>query len=492
MGSRYRRNGHMTSIIAVDIGTTRIKCARFDAQGHMSCLRQYSLPRAASPNRQDATVWRSTAEAFLREAAHEGPIDAIAVTGNMHAMLPVNADGTPLVDAWLWSDNASTTETETLNRTCRQDILNATCNVPAPVFTLPKILRFRRECPQLYNQTAAFLQSKEVVIHALTGLFVTDPVDASGSLLFDIRNNTWNSALLRELKLDADKLPQLHPSASVCGTVSREAAARLCLRSGTPVVTGCGDLASAAVGSGVSLSRMSLTLGTAGQLLAAGKHGDGKALAKRLFVFAHADPALELFLGSVPSGGFSFEWLASLHNIPITRFFDEAESACLTAQSPLFFPYLLGRGAPYMDYTPCAAWQGLAASQTRPELFAAAVFGTLCPLRQCADLLESLSHPRSDIVLQALAARQQAVQNTAAALFNHRGLLLPSVTEASLAGIAVIAAVAIGEYPSFADATAAMLHFTHAPTPTTNNALTIDALYARFLACAAQIDKPEG
>ena len=240
------------------------------------------------------------------------------------------------------------------------------------------------------------MQSKDFISFCLTGKRVTDPVDASGVLGMDLQTNSWMQDFFADLQIDIEKLPEILQSASVCGRVTPKAAAETGLLAGTPVITGTGDLSSAAVGSGVNRDTLSLTLGTAGQLLATGNRGDGKKIAGKLFVFAHADPEQELFLGSVPSGGFSFEWLAKIFNLSVPEFFELAAKVPLSSDTPLFMPYILGKGAPSMDYTPSGAWHKLKASHSQADLCKGAVFGTLSPLRQCTDLPVRRSHYRQD------------------------------------------------------------------------------------------------
>ena len=134
-----------------------------------------------------------------------------------------------------------------------------------------------------------------------------------------------------------------------------------------------------------------------------------------------------------------------------------AQSAPFTEELPVFLPYILGRGAPYMDYAPNGAWLNLKASHTLADLCRAAVFGALCPLRQCADLLEDLAGKRPDLVLQALACRENAVKASAGALFRQKKLI-PANSEASLLGGAVIATTALGVYPDMESAGKAMVN----------------------------------
>ena len=448
----------MASILAIDIGTSRIKTAVFNEAGEMNAIRSRRLDRAASPDRQDAEAWFTVTAELIRELTAEtgSRIDALVLTGNMHALLGIDPAGNPVAEARLWSDNSAGKQSDELNRRYGPLLLERFGCSAIPVFTLPKIMQMKQEQSGSYRRTNVFLQSKDFVSFRLTGSLATDPTDASGVLGMDLHTGRWDADWLRDLGIDAEKLPEIRPSASVCGKVTAAAAAATGLRQGTPVITGSGDLSSAALGSGVNDRTVSLTLGTAGQLLATGSPGTGKKLAGKLFVFAHADPDRELYLGSVPSGGFSFEWFARNHNLSMEDFFRIAQTVPLTDDLPLFYPYILGKGAPSMDYTPCGMWQGLRAEHTLKELCRGAVFGTLCPLRICCDLLESCAGARPDLVLQALACRETVVRETAGALFG-QNKLLPVNSEASLLGAAVIGFTALGQYSDIASAAEVMV-----------------------------------
>ncbi len=448
----------MTHVIAIDIGTSRIKAALFDETGAMPFLKSKRLDRAASPDTQDAAEWFSATAELLKTitAEYSGKIDAVVLTGNMHALLGIGADGLPVAPAQLWSDASAQPESDELNRRYGEKLLQDFGNAPIPVFTLPKIMRMKTRAPELYRRTVVFLQSKDYIAFRLTGNFATDPSDGSGTLAMELDRKKWSDSLLDELQISKNKMPEILPSTGVCGSVTPEAARLTGLAAGTPVIIGAGDLASAALGGGVNAQTLSLTLGTAGQLLGTGSPGCGRKLAGKLFVFAHADPSKELYLGSVPSGGFSFEWFAKTHHISMEEFFRIARQGSWKNDLPLFLPYILGRGAPYMDYTPCGAWLGLKASHTLGDLVQATIFGTLAPLRQCADLLEQLSGERPNLVLQALACREEAVRQTAGKLFRQKKFL-PENSEASLLGCAVIGMTALGIYSSMDSAACAMI-----------------------------------
>ncbi len=446
----------MAEIISIDIGTSRIKAAVFDESGNMTYLVSQRLDRAAAPDTQDAEQWYAVTVSLLQKITKHVAAQAVVLTGNMHALLGIGRDGKPVAPALLWSDHSARIEADELNLRYGESLLEQFGNTAIPVFTLPKIMRMKKITPELYAGTEKFLQSKDYIAYCLTGNFATDSSDASGTLAMELQSKKWSDSLLNDLSLDTQKLPEILPSTAVCGKVTAAAAAQTGLQQGTPVIIGSGDLASAALGSGVNSGTLSLTLGTAGQLLGTGSPGCGRKLAGKIFVFAHADPVYELYLGSVPSGGFSFEWLSRLHNISVDEFFRLAQNSALSESLPVFLPYILGRGAPYMDYTPGGAWRNLDAVHTLPDLCRAAVFGTLCPLRQCADLMEKLAGERPNLILQALACREDAVRETAGALFLQQKFL-PEQSEASLLGGAVIAMTSLGFYADMETAAKTMV-----------------------------------
>lgn len=432
------------NIAAIDIGTSRIKCAVFSDNGEMLTIKSQRLDRAASPDRQNAEVWHEYTQKMLAEISPAFKIDAIAVTGNMHAFLPVDNNGTPLCDAILWSDNSAIRETDFLNRNYKDFLLRSFGNPATPVFTLPKWLM---EYKKFMGKSYKLLQSKDYITLKLTGNFVTDPSDASGTLAMNLKNGKWDADFLSELGLSENNLPDILPSTAIAGYVTPDASKKTGIKAGVPVITGAGDLSTAAIGSGADDNTFSLTLGTAGQLLGVGPVGHYSKLAGKIFSFAHAVPGKELYLGSVPAGGFCFEWLARIHNISVDTFFSIAEQSNHLDDLPLFMPYILGRGAPYMDYTPCGAWADLRAEFSLEDLCKGAIMGTLCALRQNADCMEELSGKREKIVFQALACRENIVRECAAKLFKQQKFM-PQNSEASLLGATAIALTALKVDPS--------------------------------------------
>jgi len=480
---------NVSTILCIDVGTSRIKAALVDEKGTLAHLESERIERASSPDTQDAQVWCDLTVSLLRKMSEQisasKPL-AVSLTGNMHALLGIGADGKPVADAVLWCSAAASAEAAELTEKY-PDFASEYGNAPASVFALPKILMCARKTPEVYAETRCFLQPKDLIGYLLTGEFATDPSDASGVMPFLMDERRWDAEMIRTIGLDADKFPPVVESAALRGKVTRSASELTGLPAGLPVVCGAGDLATAAPGCGASGATLSLTLGTAGQLLASGPRGRWHGLAGKLFVFAHADPAYDLYLGSVPGGGFSLEWEAAHRNLTMAQFFEAAEHAALKKDLPVYLPYLLGRGAPYMDYVPCASWSGIGAHHTLNDLCRAAVFGPLAALRQSADLLSRLTaHPFEAVVLQSLACRERSVRETAQALFPQKALM-PENTEASLLGAAVIGMTTMKVYGSMTEAVSHMVHCAGLGSAPDADREAAGVLYRSYLEAAEKI-----
>ena len=110
---------------------------------------------------------------------------------------------------------------------------------------------------------------KDWIISALVGEPGMDLIHANYTGLFDVfRRRPWTE-LMEELRLSPSAFGEIQEPTAVAGTLTAEAAARLDLRGGLPVVRGSVDGTTAMYGSGVLLPKSgSLVCGTTDVLMA--------------------------------------------------------------------------------------------------------------------------------------------------------------------------------------------------------------------------------
>ena len=152
------------------------------------------------------------------------------------------------------------------------------------------------------------LLPKDDIRRRLTGDYVTEVSDASGTLLLDVVNRKWSDKLLSKLNLDPSLLPRVVESEDVTGTLTVEAAKLLGLTTDCKVVGGAGDCAAGAIGNGVVKSGiLSTSIGTSGVMFC---HSDTPQYDAdgRLHTFCHAVRGKWHMMGVNLTSGGSLQW----------------------------------------------------------------------------------------------------------------------------------------------------------------------------------------
>jgi xylulokinase len=188
----------------------------------------------------------------------------------MHSLVLLDAEGRVLAPSILWSDQRTADEcAEITERIGAQGLLDHVANPALPGFTAPKVLWARKHWPDALDRAAHILLPKDFIRQRLTGEIATDASDASGTLLFDVRNRRWSMDVVRELGIDPTMLPPVFEGNAITGSVHPAAAERCGLTAGTPVVAGGSDNAAAAVGlAAVDPGVLTLSIGTSGVIFA--------------------------------------------------------------------------------------------------------------------------------------------------------------------------------------------------------------------------------
>jgi xylulokinase len=255
------------------------------------------------------------------------------------------------------------------------------------------------------------------------------------------------------LGLRADLLPPLRPPAAIAGHLQPGAAAELGLPAGLPVATGAADtaaalLAAALPGPGWCL----LTLGTGGQWVvpvidadpaAGGLDGSGQTN-----LFAAADGGAYR-LAAAQNVGVTLDWVNSILRTSWSELYGTADAPWRPG-TPLFLPYLAGERWDHAT-GPGGAWDGLALAHRREDLLRAALEGVAFLLRTKLDDLDRLGSRPEKIVLAGGGSQHPAFRRLLADVFR-LPLFMASTPWLSARGATMIAGVATGLYPDWADA----------------------------------------
>lgn len=458
--------------IGIDIGTSSVKVAAMDGGGrivgHASAAYPVSHPRPGWDEQSVDSWWRAIGRAtralLARTEMGGATVAGVGLSGQMHGAVALDADGTPLRPAIIWSDARSTDEVASIEDLVpMRELIAVAGNRASTSFTASKILWLARHEPSVYARTAAIVQPKDAIRLLLTGELAADVSDGTGTLLFDVRRRDWSAELCTRLGIDRSLLAPALESPAVAGSVTRTAARAVGLPEGTVVAAGGGDAACSALGVGLgssdARSPLLITLGTAGQAFAVSDHPviepDG-----RTHALCYVAPGAWAQMGAVLRAGAAMEWLAAAIGSrrgarTMTRLF-AAAAACVPADDdPMFLPYLVGERSPHFDPNVRAAFVGLAAHHDLRHLARAVIEGVAFALRDAAAAMADAGIGWDHLRVSGGGARSDTWLQLLADLFGVP-VEVADTEHGSARGAALLGAVAAGWFASVDEAASAV------------------------------------
>jgi len=265
-------------VFGADSGTQKVKVVvvevdsgRVVGRGQAPHGRIHGLSPGSSE--QDPADWVRALKTAMKEALTEArltdpkQIAAIGVSGQQHGFVPLDERGCVIRPAKLWNDTSTIAETEEIIRALGgpEHVLRKTGLLPAVGFTASKILWLKKHEPGHFARLRTVLLPHDYLNYVLTGKIRTEPGDASGTGLMDIRRRVWSRSAAEAIDpgLPA-KLPELRPSSEPVGYLKKEIAVEFGLGE-VLVAAGGGDNMMAAIGTGnVRPGVCTVSLGTSG------------------------------------------------------------------------------------------------------------------------------------------------------------------------------------------------------------------------------------
>jgi xylulokinase len=264
----------MATVLGVDSSTRSTKVELRDADdGALLAAGSAPHPPTGSPrSEQDPTAWWDALVAAVRRARIDR-VDAIAVAGQQHGLVALDADDRVIRPAKLWNDTESAAEAATLvDRLGPAAWAERTGSVPVAAFTVTKVAWLAVNEPAHSRRLAHLLLPHDYLTWRLSGRFTTDRGDASGTGYFSAPDGTWQPDLLNlaDGSVSADewraRLPEVVAPGDAVGPALGASLDELGLAGDVPVVVapGTGDNMAAALGARLAPGDVAMSLGTSG------------------------------------------------------------------------------------------------------------------------------------------------------------------------------------------------------------------------------------
>src|SRR5579875_2752009 len=221
-------------ILAIDQGTTGTTCLVFDAEGELVGLAQ-RFPRPGWVEHDPEEIWEVShavaGEALDDAGVRPGELLAVGITNQRETVCVWDpSTGEALHHAIVWQDRRTAGRCRELAQAGEEERVRALTGLTLdPYFSATKIEWLLTHVEGLRERAQAgraiFGTIDAWLMHRLTGRSVTDPTNASRTLLYDIRAGDWSPELLARFgDIDPAWLPELVPS---CGEVAATIPERL-------------------------------------------------------------------------------------------------------------------------------------------------------------------------------------------------------------------------------------------------------------------------
>jgi glycerol kinase len=374
-------------ILALDQGTTSSRAILFDEAGAPAAMAQREFaqhyPEPGWVEHDPKEILRSqrdvAREVFQRKRIPVKEVMAVGITNQRETTLLWDRQtGEPLHNAIVWQDRRTAALCQELRDAgAESTVRSRTGLVIDPYFSGTKLAWLLDEIPgaraRAERGELAFGTVDTWLVWQLTGnrTHVTDPTNASRTMLFNIHTGDWDDELLRLLRVPRALLPEVHPSAHAFGMLP---AALL----GEPLIIGgiAGDQQAALFGQACHASGMAKnTYGTGCFMLL---HTGAQAVLSTRGLVAtmcaqtrDREYALE---GSVFIAGAVVQWLRDeLGFFASSSEIEKLAASVLDSGGVFLVPAFTGLGAPYWDPHARGAIVGLTRGTSRAHIARAAL-----------------------------------------------------------------------------------------------------------------------
>lgn len=498
-------------MLGMDCGTTNIKAVILGEDGKVAA--EASRPNrfiSPGPDMQEQNAddwWNNAVDIFHELISRLGTektkrIRGICISSHTVSMLPLDIEGKPLRNAMTYQDSRSAAELKYIvEKIGDERFIKIVGGQPSVAFLPNKILWYRKNEPQLFEKTAAFLQASSYLNYKLTGVMTSDIDQATRTQCLDISNMSWSKEIGDVIGVDFEQvMPPLKLVDEIIGTVNRHASKETGLPEGIPVIAGCSDAMASMHATGMSCI---------------GEAGESSGTTSLVFVGCErkSEPDIPVvtkpcsiegmpwvFDAPIQTSGAALKWFietmaaeeriyAKEHNINIYTYLNElALKSEPGARGLFFFPYLLGERAPLWNDYAKGMFIGMRMDTKRCELVRSIFEGTAYALRHVIDTVKESGGRAEKLRICGGGAKSRTWCEIKAAMLHMPVLLLDEDSGDVPVGDALIVGHKVGVFPNLEDAVQKTIRIKETIMPNPRWEEVYDRLYPFYINMYKHLD----
>ncbi|MBI9103875.1 MAG: hypothetical protein JEY99_15770 [Spirochaetales bacterium] len=493
-------------VAAVDIGTTGSKGSVFSLTGEMiaSAYREYpcTYPKPGWVEQDADLLVRSAMEA-LSEAINKAAsssfnissadIVSVSVSAQRCCGIFLDKDEKQLRPMISWQDNRTPVEVaEIEEKISGEEYYKKTGYPNSTTWLLSKMMWVRKNEPEVWAKTDRVVQMHDYFLRALgVDEYFVDYNDAGFFGIFDSVSCAWDKDLLNLFEIDPAILPVPAESGTKAGLVSKEASKLSGLAEGAIIAIGAGDQCAGSLGAGITgKGSLSISMGTAGAVNAyldipfRDPNGAG-------MVTCHSQKGGWLWEGHQAAAAGVYRWfrdeVAALEKVQTEEsgedFYElmnkKMEAVPAGSKGLVFLPYYAGAATPRYNSSARGTLVGLTFAHDRACMARAYLEGITLDMYELILAVQKSGTPVDDVRILG-GPTKSALWNQIQADVYGIPVRTLNVTDATLLGAAILAAVGAGLFSSIKEGADEMVQMKEEYKPDAKNHVMYQDLYKLY------------
>ncbi len=467
-------------ILALDIGTSSVRAAVYDSAGEV-------LPETFVKNERTLTatddggaeidalealaqIETAIDDVLKKSKKIKGEIEYAIVSSFWHSLVGVDAKGRPTTKVFGWADTRSRDHVPVLRKKFDEaEIHNRTGAHFHSSFWTAKLLWIQKEFPDVFKKTEKWLSFSDFVALNIFGTpssrrqsaetpkkssenintVFTSVSMASGTGIFDIRQNKWDEELIKFLKIKKQNLPEIVVEDSQTFQLNKNHFSRWEKLKNTKWFLAIGDGAANNIGAGcVTKQKAALMIGTSGAMRVAFRGKVPAKIPEGLWCY-RIDRERIIIGGALSDGGGLYRWLKDNFRLvkDDDKTEDEIEKRPPDGHGLTFLPFLAGERSTGYHEDAHGAVLGLKTATDIIDVVQAALESVAYRFAEIYDRLNKVSKIKT-IIASGGALRESPIWTQIITDVLAQNMSLPDVREASSRGAVLLALEMIGKIES--------------------------------------------
>ncbi len=471
-------------LLGIDIGTSSCKVAVFNENGKIIDAKNgkydviYQKVGWAEQNPED--WWNAIVSAIKELNVSKENIKGIGIDGQSWSAIPIDREKNVLCNTPIWFDTRATDICNKVKEEFGENpFFEISGNPFEPSYTLPKILWYKENMPEVYEKMDKVLQSNSYIAMKLTGKISQEYSQGYGLQCYNMRERKWDFSVLEKLGIKTNILPDLFECHNVVGTVTKEVAELTGLKEGTPVVAGGLDAACGTLGAGVIYN---------GQTQEQGGQAGGMSICtdecishKALILSNHVVAGKWLLQGGTTGGGGVMNWFEkqfceyerdvlskAQKKHPLALIDEGAEKIPVGSDGLIFLPYMSGERSPLWDTNAKGVYFGVDFSKTKPHFARASMEGVGYSLEHNLEVAKEAG-VTVDTLYSVGGSANSLLWTGIKSDITGLPIKVPYSDSATTLGACILAGIGVGIYKDFEDAVSKTVKITREHTPNMEN-----------------------